>query len=113
MRKYFSTLHQRSVHHKRRFALLTSGIVTLFIFGVWSLATFGTMGGGIVAGDKNIRQAAADAEVSPFQSLRMNLAASFSALKSNFGELKAGLETIDLEAEYREMKEGALDIYGQ
>ena len=104
MKRYLSTLHRQPDRHKKRFALLVSGTVTLFIFGIWSLATFGINTRTIVEA-KN--------EVSPFQSLRMSLAASLEALKNNFGELKRGLETVDFEAQYQEMRDGALDVYDQ
>lgn len=41
MKKYLSTLHQKPHHHKKRFALLASSLVTLSIFGIWSLVKFG------------------------------------------------------------------------
>lgn len=115
MKKYLATLHQRSPHHKRHFALLTASVITLFIFGVWSLVTFGTISGGIIAESESVFQASGstNVEISPFQSLRMNLASLFGALKNNFEELKTGLEAVDLEVEYKEMRNGALDIYGQ
>ena len=103
MKRYLATLHRQPGHHKKRFALLASSTITLFIFGVWSLATFGI-------GEEVITEA--KSEVSPFQSLRMSLAASLEALRENFGELKAGFKAVDFEAEYREMRNGALDIYG-
>lgn len=103
MDKYLAKLHKKPNHHKKRFALLASGTITLFIFGVWSLATFG-IGKEIVA---------TEGEVSPFQSLRLNLALSLEALGNNFGELKANLRAVDFESEYREMRNGALDSYGQ
>ena len=78
MRKYLATLHKRPDHHKKRFALLVSGTITLFIFGVWSLATFGTNKVIVTGGD----------EVSPFQSLHSSLAVSIEALQENFKELK-------------------------
>ena len=104
MRKYLSTLHRQPPHHKKRFALLASSTITLFIFGVWSLATFGVSEEIIIIEGR---------EVSPFQSFRISLATSFEAFKSGFGELKSGFETVDLEAEYKEMRDGALDVYGQ
>ena len=82
MRKYLAELHKKPDHHKRQFALLASGTITLFIFGIWSIATFG-INTKIIAETEN--------EVSPFQSLRMSMAASFEALRGNFGELRSGL----------------------
>ena len=108
MRKYLSTLHQRPDHHKRRFALLTSGAITLFIFTVWSFVNFGTLGTesqAVALSETN--------EVSPFQSLRESLASSFEAFRDTAVEIKDVLKTVDIEVKYGEMKEGALDTYGQ
>ena len=114
MGNYFSTLHRQPPHHKKRFAFLASSTITLFIFGVWSLATFGTSGTKI-AGNENVpvNSAVAENEVSPLQSLRTGLASSFEALMSSLNELKSGFQTVDLEAEYTEMRDKALDTYGQ
>ena len=90
MDRYLAKLHKKPDHHKKRFALLASGTITLFIFGVWSLATFGVSGiSEKVVVEKN--------EVSPFESLRMSLGSSFEALKNSFKELETG----------------ALEIYGR
>lgn len=104
MRKYLSTLHRQSPHHKKRFALLASSTITLFIFGIWSLATFGV--------DKNIVSEVSN-EVGPFQSLRLNLASSIVALRDSFEELKSGFQSVDFEAGYQEMRDRALDTYGR
>lgn len=41
MRKYLQSLPSRSPEHKSRFALLTSGAITLVIFALWALVHFG------------------------------------------------------------------------
>jgi hypothetical protein len=106
MDRYLAKLHRRPDHHKKRFALLASGTITLFIFGIWSLATFGMSGtSNEIVVEKN--------EVSPFQSLRDSLASSLDALQSSFEELKSGLKSVNLETEYIEMRDNALDVYGQ
>ena len=107
MRKYLSTLHTRPDHHKRRFALLTSSIITLFIFSIWSFVNFGEMREEIIA--ENVK----GSEISPFDSLRMSLASSFEAMRESFLELKSGLETRDLETGYKELKDEALNTYDQ
>ena len=107
MGKYLNELYKKPDHHKKRFALLSSLTITLFIFGIWSLATFG------ISDTKIVANANVNEEVGPFQSLRMNLASSFDALKSSFGELKTGVEAIDLEAEYTDMRDEALETYGE
>ncbi|KKT14376.1 MAG: hypothetical protein UW76_C0010G0005 [Parcubacteria group bacterium GW2011_GWF2_44_8b] len=104
MRRYLAELYKKPDHHKRQFALLASGTITLFIFGVWSIATFG-INTKIIAEAEN--------EVSPLQSLRMSMAASLEALRDNFGELKRGFEAVDFETRYQEMRDGALDVYDQ
>ena len=106
MRKYLAQLHKKPDHHKRQFALLASGTITLLIFGIWSLVTFGE-------GRKVVVVSESGNEVSPFHSLGTSVAATLEALKGSFVELKTGLETINLEAQYKDMKKGALDIYGQ
>ena len=40
MKKYLKELHTKPHHHKKRFALLASSIVTLSIFAVWSAVRF-------------------------------------------------------------------------
>ena len=111
MRKYLANLHEKPDHHKKQFAFLASGTITLFIFGVWSLATFG-IDRGTVAESGNV-PTVANREVSPFQSLRMNLGASIEALKSNLSGLNSELKSVDFEAEYNEMRDGAINIYGE
>ena len=103
MRRYLAKLQKKPDHHKKQFAFLASLTITLFIFGIWSLTTFGV----------NTRIATEENEVSPFQSLGTNLASSLEALKGSFGALKSGLKTVDFETKYQEMRDGALDIYGE
>jgi len=103
MRRYLAKLQKKPDHHKKQFAFLASLTITLFIFGIWSLATFGV----------NTRIIAEENEVSPFQSLGTNLASSLEALKGSFGALKSGLKAVDFETKYQEMRDGALDIYGE
>lgn len=90
MEKYLARLHKRPDHHKKRFAFLASSTITLFIFGVWSLATFGVnnVSEEIVI-EKN--------EIGPFELLRTNLGSSFEAI-----------QTI-----YKEMRDNAPNIYGR
>jgi len=102
MDRYLAKLHSKPEHHKRRFALLASSTITLFIFGVWSIATFGVsnIGGSNTYTASGIEESS---EVSPLESLRLNLASSFEALKNAF---------TDIDVEYKELRDGALDVYG-
>ena len=117
MRHYLSTLQTKPDHHKRWFAFLSSSTITLLIFGIWSLTTFGinSVNTKVVAesGSSPTVSTQSEAEVSPFESLRMNLSTSFEAFRNNFGALKSGLKSVDIEAEYKEMRDSALDVYGE
>ena len=104
MDRYLENLHKKPDLHKKRFAFLVSSTVTLFIFGIWSLATFGISNvSKEVVAEKN--------EVSPFQSLQTSLASSFEALRNSFGELKSSFGGVNFEKEYTEMRDNALEVY--
>lgn len=107
MRKYLRELYKKSERHKRNFALLVSGGVTLLIFGVWSAVEFG--------GEENLaREVSQDEswdEITPFESLRDNIASSLEAIKGSARALKQSVENIDLELEYEEMRDNALENY--
>ncbi len=77
MKKYLATLHQRSHHHKKRFALLVSGGFTLLIFSIWSLANFGIKGPTLEAN-----------EVSPLESLASLVLRGFDSIAESVDELR-------------------------
>ncbi|MEK7147858.1 MAG: hypothetical protein AAB758_01015, partial [Patescibacteria group bacterium] len=87
MRRYLATLHKRSDEHKKRFALLVSGGISLFIFAIWSMATFGPTGS---IAESNTEPQRAHEEVGPIESIRVNLASSLESLKNNIQELISG-----------------------
>jgi len=109
MRQYLATLHKRPHHHKRRFALLASGGFTLLVFGIWALVNFGstslTTSGTEASANKAVEEA------SPLGSLYRGLGASFEALRGSVSELKSGLEVVDFESGYEEMKNNSLNVY--
>lgn len=108
MKKYLSTLHQRPDAHKKRFAFITSGLVTLLIFSFWSMVYFGN------DHSFDYQTERAQKEVSPLSSLKEGAAASFTGLSEAFSGIRYGLkEMVDLESDYAEMKSGVLEIYGQ
>lgn len=109
MRKYLAELYRKPDHHKNRFALLVSGAITLFIFGIWSLTLFGNNGSQVADGGSVSNKV--NEEVSPFQSIRMNLGNSLEAIKNSFNGLQNSLDTVNLEAEYKDMRDSALDSY--
>lgn len=108
MRKYLATLHKRPHHHKKRFALLTSASFTLLIFSIWALVNFGVDKESAVQANS-----AAVGEASPFGSLWRGLGASIEALRGNVSDLKTGLEVVDFEASYKEMKSNSLNTNGR
>ena len=119
MKKYLATLQTRSPQHKKRFAFLVSGAFTLSIFGIWSLVTFGPEVGGILADREtspskvSLMEKKSEDEISPFESLRMNIAATFEAFRGGVGNFTNEIKTVDLGSEYNDLKSGALETYGQ
>lgn len=88
MRHYLATLHKRPDHHKRRFALLASGSITVLIFVAWALVTFGN--GGTLAENNNDPERA-NPEIGPIDSLRAGASESLDALGNSFKDLKSGV----------------------
>jgi len=80
MRKYLAELHTKPAHHKKRFAFLVSGGVTLVMFSIWMLATFGN--GGTLAQEEKSQN-----EVSPLESIMAGVGESFEGIRGSFGEL--------------------------
>ncbi|MCR4279441.1 MAG: hypothetical protein NUV78_01745 [Candidatus Zambryskibacteria bacterium] len=108
MRTYLATLHQRPPAHKKRFALLTSGIFTLLIFSIWALATFGVTNEATPASANT-----AVTQPNPFGSLFRGFAVSFQSLIGNMGELKESLEVVNYEAQNSAGSTNTLNTYGQ
>lgn len=82
MRKYLATLHTKPDHHKKRFAFLVSGGVTLFLFMIWTLVTFGEGGTLAQTVEENNNN-----EVSPFESISAGAGESVHGLQENFKAL--------------------------
>ena len=87
MKKYLAELHTKPDHHKKRFAFIVSGIVTLFIFSFWTMATFGPEGR--IANNK----VEETKESNPFEALKSNVSSSFSNILTNFELLISNEET--------------------
>lgn len=107
MRHYISTLHKRSHSHKKRFALLTSAGFTLMIFAIWTLVNFGGADATEASANRAVSQA------NPFGSLLRGIGTGFSSLWGGVSELKEGLEVVDIESGYEEMKRNTLNNYGE
>lgn len=121
MRKYLSTIHQRSDTHKRHFAFAVSGGTTLMIFAIWTMVNFGN--GGVLANNDQAPmtneqlgyRGAEVAEVSPLQSVGASVSSAFDAVGRAWGELKgslSGLDDFDLNSSYEEMKGKTINTYG-
>ncbi|OHA89880.1 MAG: hypothetical protein A2832_01945 [Candidatus Zambryskibacteria bacterium RIFCSPHIGHO2_01_FULL_44_22b] len=89
MRKYLATIHTRSHHHKKRFALLVSGGFTLLIFGIWSMATFPPQADTTLSDGEQVR------EFSPLESLKASVSTALRVLRSDVGNLEKGLEVVN------------------
>ena len=111
MRQYLATIHTRSDKHKKRFALLTSGGFTLFIFIIWSLVKFSPFGSdsnAVVANEVNVPTNTANA-ISPLDNISSGISASFQALKDQFTSLKGNVQSVNLQGQYNEMRTDAIN----
>lgn len=114
MRNFIRNLHNKPDHHKQRFAMLASATVTLFIFGFWSIATFGSKGGVVAdAGSQVASVSAAESEVSPFESIQSSVAGGLKAITEKFSDIMTNFNSVNFQQDYSEMKDKALDSYGQ
>jgi hypothetical protein len=109
MRKYLATLHQKPEHHKKRFALLVSGTTTLFIFTIWCVAKFGTFGTTSVIATTPSQKDTSIEAMSPIQSIRASASEALSALGTELEKAKAGLESVDMQNSYTEVRNNALN----
>ena len=86
MRHYLATLHKRSDHYKKQFTLFVSGSITVLIFVIWALVTFGN--GGTMA-ESNIENQRAHKEVTPLETLIGGVKESLGAINQSVQELKS------------------------
>ena len=113
MDKFLRNIHSRPDHHKKSIAFFTSGAITLFIFGIWALVNFGVSDSTVIAGVEESQTDNKSNEVSPFEAFKSNVAASIGSIGDSFNTLKKGVESVNLESEYVEMRDGAMEVYGQ
>ena len=112
MKKYLSTIHQRSPAHKRRFALAVSGGATLIIFAIWSLVVFGNSN--VTVADQNTSAsnptvvANNSNTVSPFEDLSGGVANSIDAVKQQFNQIKQAVTSTNIQDKYQETRDQAL-----
>lgn len=108
MRKYLRELYKKPEYHKKNFALFISGAVTLFIFSIWSMVMFGNKESKLA---QKSEESAAGEVITPLRSARMNLGSSLEAIRRAFDEVKGGLEEVNVESKYEDLRNGALDKY--
>ncbi len=99
MSKYLSTIHQKSPQHKKLFALVISGSVTLIIFGIWSLVTFNRGSQIIVDAPKDAGTLKAPI---PLEDIKSGLANSFEAVRGQINSLQDNSGTADTNTTYGE-----------
>jgi len=95
MENFLSNLREKPARHRKRFAFLAAATITLFIFGFWSLTNFGT--GGVLASRDEESE---DVAVSPFESVRLDMASGLAAVKASFNELMSAFGSLGTEEEY-------------
>lgn len=101
----------RPERHQKQFAFLVSGLFTLLVFTVWTLANFGgsvqtiaqTESDYVAPAKEDLTASAA----SPLEGLMTNLRESWSGVKSGLNEAKQGLESIEVK-NYQEVRNEAL-----
>lgn len=97
MRKYLSTIHQKSPEHKRLFALVISGSVTLIIFGIWSLVTLNRNPQIVAEVSKD--EGTLKAPI-PLEDIKSGLANSFEAVRGQINSLQENDSTVDTNTTY-------------
>lgn len=113
MRSYLSTIHLRSHAHKKRFALGVSAGITLSIFTIWSLMTFSSLNNdSTVVAEGNMNTQNTAEEIPPLNTLKSGVAASFQAIKDQFGNLKGSVKAVDLNSEYQTIRNDAVNQNG-
>jgi len=112
MKKYLSTIHQRSPAHKRHFALVVSGGITLIIFGLWSLVVFGNKNPILAENPSSgvvVSTTIDNSNVSsPFDDISSGVASVFEAIKNQFFQVKQSVNSIDVQNKYEEVRNQAL-----
>jgi len=112
MRTYLATLHTRSDKHKKRFALLTSGGITLSIFFVWMFVRFSPLSSNdVVATDDTIVPTSDNtaSAIAPINNLSSGVKESFQNIKDQFNSVKGSVKEVNLETEYQQMRNDAVN----
>ena len=110
MKKYLSTIHQRSPAHKRRFALVVSGGITLIIFTIWSFVTFANTNPSLANQNSNStdNQKQNLTAVSPFADLSGGVANTIDAVKQQINQIKQAVSSSNIQNQYQQVRDQAL-----
>lgn len=97
---------------------MVSAGFTLAIFGVWSVVTFSLLKGDEkVATNENLFDSGNTASVSnaaaPFDTITSGIEESVQSLKEQYNVIKGSIKSVDLNAEYENMRSGALNSSSQ
>ena len=111
MKKYLSTIRERSTAHKKGFALIVSGGFTIFIFSIWSLTTFSNANVVVAKAPStdNVPTAVSNNDVvSPFENLSGGVANSIDAIKQQFNKIKQSVGSVNIQNQYQDARDQAL-----
>jgi hypothetical protein len=121
MKEYLRTIHKRSDTHKKRFALIVSGLVTMLIFLVWAIVSFGNatpVAANNSTSDDSLAAVveatpAADVNaVTPFQDLLSGIGSAVDAIKQSVGQVKQAASSVNLNQDYQNVRNDALPTNG-
>lgn len=120
MKRYLQTLHTRPDAHKKRFALVVSGTITVIIFLIWSFVSFNNAQTIANASDTNSDNLAAvetsnqsdQNAVTPFQDLMSGIGSAVDALKQGLGQVKQAASLVNLNQDYQNVRNDALPNNG-
>lgn len=90
MNRFIHELHRKPEVHRKRIALWTSVGVTLLIFGIWSLVTFGLSSESATVASDNSQEH----QASILNSLKTGTAAAIQSITGSARDDKAVLEPV-------------------
>jgi len=116
MKRYLQTIHQRSEAHKKRFALVVAGSITVIIFLIWSFVSFNnatTVASTDNTNDNNLAAvdtstSADQTAVTPFEDLMSGISSAIDGLKQSFGQVKQAAQNVNLNQDYKDVRNDAL-----
>lgn len=98
--EYMETLKHRPDHHKRRFAVAASGVITASIFLAWLSVILPSNSSRIVANTTQVQKVESSTTVSPLENLRRGTAQAYEAMRSAFVKTSE----VNLQENYTKMR---------